>query len=209
MNKDKIEVTDELLACYLESKLTAKEKAAVEQYLSEHDDALEAVIQARYGMGFKRERRRFFLYGILLLLLLAVLALIVWRLLTPLQMKVNITEDNAYTIPALPFEGGTLQCDYAGNALQCIALNPDNTTVFLNDIPYRFKGSPVHLVFEAEGYQTELLRSTLRHFEVPEENVSYQLMPGKHCVYVRALEENGDSVFGKLAEEFFRKTEEA
>lgn len=154
MNKDKIEVTDELLACYLESKLTAKEKAAVEQYLSEHDDALEAVIQARYGMGFKRERRRFFLYGILLLLLLAVLALIVWRLLTPLQMKVNITEDNAYTIPALPFEGGTLQCDYAGNALQCIALNPDNTTVFLNDIPYRFKGSPVHLVFEAEGYQT-------------------------------------------------------
>ena len=54
--------------------------------------------------------------------------------------------------------------------------------------------------------QTELLRSTLRHFEVPEENVSYRLMPGKHCSYVRAVDETGESVFGKLAEEFFLQT---
>lgn len=55
--------------------------------------------------------------------------------------------------------------------------------------------------------QTELLRSTLRHFEVPEKNVSFRLMPGRHCAYIRALEENGDSVFGKLAKEFFLQTE--
>ena len=69
-------------------------------------------------------------------------------------MKVNVAEDAAYAIPSLPFKGGTLQCEYAGNALQRIALHPDNATVFLNDMPYRFKGTPVHLVFEAEGYQT-------------------------------------------------------
>ncbi len=56
--------------------------------------------------------------------------------------------------------------------------------------------------------QTELLRSTLLHFGVPEEDVCYRIMPGKHCRYVREIDENGDSVFGKLAEEFFRKTEE-
>ena len=51
-------------------------------------------------------------------------------------------------------EGGVLECEYAGNALQRISVGPDNRTVFLNDIPYRLKGSPVHLVFEAEGYET-------------------------------------------------------
>ncbi len=55
--------------------------------------------------------------------------------------------------------------------------------------------------------QTELLRSTLRHFEVPEEDVFYRLAPGKHCRYVRAVEENGGSVFGKRVEEFFLQAE--
>ena len=57
--------------------------------------------------------------------------------------------------------------------------------------------------------QTELLRSTLRHFEVPEEDVFYRLVPGKHCAYVRAVEENGESVFGKLVEEFLLQVEKA
>ena len=154
MNMNKIEVTDELLACYLEGKLTKNEKEAVEQYLSEHKEALETVILARYAMGFKHERHRFYLYGFLGLLLAACLAILIWRLLTPLQMKVNVAEDRACAVPSLPFEEGVLQCEYAGNALQRIAVTADNPTVFLNDIPYRFKGSPVHLVFEAEGYQT-------------------------------------------------------
>lgn len=153
MNGNKIEVTDELLACYLEGKLTEREKAAVEHYLSEHTDAMDAVILARYEMGYKRTKRRFYAYAITALVLVACLALLVWRLLTPLQMKVNITEDRTHAIPSLPFEGGTLICEYAGNALQRIAVGPDNPTVFLNDIPYRLKGNPVHLVFEAEGYQ--------------------------------------------------------
>lgn len=154
MRNEKMEITDELLACYLEGKLTANEKAAVEQYLSEHEDAMDVVMLARYELGYKRSKRRFFVYGILALLLVACLALLVWRLLTPIQMKVNVAEDKAFAIPSMPFKGGTLQCDYAGNALQYITIHPDNPTVFLNDIPYRLKGSPVHLVFEAEGYQT-------------------------------------------------------
>lgn len=154
MNGKNNKITDELLACYLEGKLTDQEKAAVEHYLAEHDDAMDAVILARYEMGFKRTKRRFYAYAIPALTLVACLALLVWRLLTPLQMKVNVTEDRNYAVPSLPFEGGTLECEYAGNAVQRIAVSPDNATVFLNDIPYRMKGSPVHLVFEAEGYQT-------------------------------------------------------
>lgn len=154
MNRNKIEVTDELLACYLEGKLTETEKAAVELYLSEHEDAMDAVILARYEMGYKRARRKLYLYGITTLVLVACVAMLIWRLLTPLQMKVNITEDRAYAVSSLPFEGGVLECEYAGNALQRISVGPDNRTVFLNDIPYRLKGSPVHLVFEAEGYET-------------------------------------------------------
>jgi len=154
MNENKIEVTDELLACFIEGKLTGNEKAAVELYLSEHKEAMDAVILARYETGFKRVKRRFYFWGILALLLVGFIAFLVWRLLTPLQMKVNITEDRAYTVPSLPFKDGTLECGYAGNALQRITISSDNPTVFLNDIPYRMKGSPVHLVFEAEGYQT-------------------------------------------------------
>ena len=154
MNENKIEVTDELLACFIEGKLTGNEKAAVELYLSEHKEAMDAVILARYETGFKRVKRRFYFWGILALLLVGFIAFLVWRLLTPLQMKVNITEDRAYTVPSLPFKGGTLECEYAGNALQRITVSSDNPTVFLNDIPYRMKGSSVHLVFEAEGYQT-------------------------------------------------------
>ena len=149
-----MEITDELLACYLEGKLTANEKAAVERYLSEHEDAMNAVMLARYELGFKRLKRRFFIYGIAALVMVGCLALLLWRLLTPLQMKVNITEDPSCSIPALSFEGGTLQCEYVGNALQTIPVGPKNRTVFLNDIPYHLKGSRVHLVFEAEGYQT-------------------------------------------------------
>lgn len=154
MKKNNIEITDELLACYLEGKLTDLEKSAVELYLSEHEDAMDAVILAKYEMGYKRAKRRFYLIGTIVFVLLAVLALLAWRWITPLQMKVNVVEDKAYAIPALPFEGGVLQCEYAGNALQTITVDAERPTVFLNDIPYRMRRKPVHLVFEADGYQT-------------------------------------------------------
>ena len=154
MKNNTVEITDELLACYLEGRLSDAEKAAVEKYLSEHEDAIDAVILARYAMGYKRVKRRFYAFGLTLLVALGLLAILIWRLLTPLQMKVNITEDSSFAIPTLPFEGGELQCEYAGNALQRIAVGPDNRTVFLNDIPSRLKRNPVHLVFEAKGYQT-------------------------------------------------------
>ncbi|MCR4848991.1 MAG: hypothetical protein K5920_09110 [Bacteroidales bacterium] len=148
------EITDELLACYLEGKVTDEEKAAVEAYLSEHDDAVEALMMARYELGFRHVKRRFYAISVSVLLLIACIAFLFWRMLTPLQMKVNVVEDMGYAIPALPFEKGTLQCEYAGNALQTINLSDQVKTVFLNDIPYHKKGSQVHLVFEAQGYQT-------------------------------------------------------
>ena len=50
MRNDKMEITDELLACYLEGKLTANEKAAVEQYLSEHDEALDILGKGKHKL---------------------------------------------------------------------------------------------------------------------------------------------------------------
>ena len=65
----------------------------------------------------------------------------------------NITEDMAYSIPKLPFEKGTLTCEYADNATQSLQVNADNPTVFLNDIPYKYRNTQVHIIFEADGYQ--------------------------------------------------------
>ena len=97
---------------------------------------------------------KFYLLGCLLLALLGCAAYFIWRLATPYQMRVNITEDKAYSIPKLPFEKGTLICEYADNAVQTIQLNAENTTITLNDIPYKYRNTQVHVVFEAEGYQT-------------------------------------------------------
>lgn len=154
MKRNNIDITDELLACYLEGKLTDLEKAAVELYLSEHEDAMDAIFLAKYELGYKRAKRRFYIIGVAALVILALLALLIWRLVTPVQMKVNITEDTACAAPSMPFEEGVLQCEYAGNALQRIPVSAESPTVFLNDIPYYLKNKQVHLVFEADGYHT-------------------------------------------------------
>ena len=52
--------------------------------------------------------------------------------------------------------------------------------------------------------QTVLVRSTLRHFGFPEENMPLITMPGKHCGYNRAMDEHG-SVFGRMIEAFMRE----
>lgn len=151
--KGNMEISDELLACYIEGKVTPEELAAIEHYLSEHEEAVDVLMLARYELGFRRVKKRFYAVGIGVFVAVACVAFLIWRLLTPLQMKVNITEDRECFIPALPFENGTLHCEYAGNALQTLQVSADSRTVFLNDIPYHLKGSEVHLVFEAEGYE--------------------------------------------------------
>ena len=154
MKYDKVEITDEMLACYLDGKLTGEEKRAVEAYLSDNKEAMDTLMMARYELGFRQVKRRFYALGVVGLVALACLALLLWRLLTPIQMKVVVTDDKAFSVTSLPFKGGTLQCEYAGNALQTIPVAPESRTVFLNDIPYRLKAQRVHLVFEADGYET-------------------------------------------------------
>lgn len=117
MKHDKVEITDEMLACYLDGKLTGEEKRAVEVYLSDNKEAMDTLMMARYELGFRQVKRRFYALGVVGLVALACLVLLVWRLLTPIQMKVNITDDKAYSVAALPFDGGTLQCEYAGKCL--------------------------------------------------------------------------------------------
>ncbi len=100
-----------------------------------------------------RRKTRFYVIGVAVLALVGLAAYLLWRFATPLHMKVNVVEDAAYSIPSLPFERGELQCEYAGNALQTIEVSADNKTVFLNDIPYKYRNSEVHLVFRADGYE--------------------------------------------------------
>ena len=153
MKKQNMEITDELLVCYLEGKATKEELAAIEAYLKEHDDAVDTLLLARYELGYRKVKRRFYGMGVAVLVAVACVAFALWRLLTPLQMKVNVVEDKVAFIPALPFEKGALHCEYADNALQTIRIDAENKTVFLNDIPYHLNGSEVHLVFEADGYE--------------------------------------------------------
>ena len=54
--------------------------------------------------------------------------------------------------------------------------------------------------------QTQLVISTLRHFRYDMEKVELQVMHGGwHTFYIRALDDNGISVFGQACRSFFRK----
>lgn len=52
--------------------------------------------------------------------------------------------------------------------------------------------------------QTQLLISTLKHFGHTK-NIEYIVMNGTHCSYVGAVNENGESVFGKIISDFICK----
>ena len=49
-----------------------------------------------------------------------------------------------------------------------------------------------------------LLISTLEHFG-HSENVQLELMNGTHCAYVKAVDQNGESVFGKIVSAFIKE----
>ena len=107
----------------------------------------------REAQGSENAKKvRFYILGIIALLLLGGIGYYLWRVSTPLQMKINVTEDKNYSIPSLPFSEGSLHCEYADNAVQTLKVGDDNATVFLNEIPYRYRNSDVHIVFEADGY---------------------------------------------------------
>lgn len=101
----------------------------------------------------RKKKIRFYVLGILALLLFGTATYCIWRISTPLQMRINVTENKDYCIPSLPFEQGTLHCEYADNAVQDFKVDASNASVFLNDIAYKYRKSNVHVVFEADGYQ--------------------------------------------------------
>lgn len=50
--------------------------------------------------------------------------------------------------------------------------------------------------------QTMLMIATLKHFGHGEDKVKLKVMNGKHCEYIRALDENGQSIFGNIIWQF-------
>ena len=55
--------------------------------------------------------------------------------------------------------------------------------------------------------QTMLLMSTLKHFGL-DGNAQLKVMHGTHCHYIPAVDDNGDSVFGRIAAEYIRSISE-
>jgi len=55
--------------------------------------------------------------------------------------------------------------------------------------------------------QTLLLMSTLKHFGL-DEGAELKVMNGTHCRYIYAADENGDSVFGKIATDYIQSVQE-
>ncbi|MBQ8207880.1 MAG: alpha/beta hydrolase [Clostridia bacterium] len=53
--------------------------------------------------------------------------------------------------------------------------------------------------------QTMLVMSTLKHFRYDESKIRLKVMHGGHCHYVHQKDENDESVFGKICEEFFNE----
>lgn len=122
------------------------------------DVAYEEIVKRLAQDGIIRDRnddvkrRRFYVVGVLALLLVGAVSFGLWRMATPLQMRVNISENKEFSIPALPFQQATLRCEYADNAAQTAKVDANNSTVFLNEIPYKYRHSDVHVVVEADGY---------------------------------------------------------
>lgn len=50
--------------------------------------------------------------------------------------------------------------------------------------------------------QTQLVLSTLKHFAYDPSKIEYRLMNGKHCAYDAQIDEDGQSVFGKIIADF-------
>ena len=53
--------------------------------------------------------------------------------------------------------------------------------------------------------QIGLVLSTLKHFEYDESKIYHKLMHGRHCEHCKAVDENGDSVFGRMILDFIEK----
>lgn len=52
--------------------------------------------------------------------------------------------------------------------------------------------------------QTMLVMSTLNHFEYDMSRVQLMIMHGEHCEYVKKLDDDGDSVFGRIVRDYIR-----
>ena len=66
---------------------------------------------------------------------------------------------------------------------------------------------PMHFVISDEDIpgryeQTMLIMAALRHFGYDMRKVSYQLVHGKHTAYVRAVDSDGKSLYGKMICDF-------
>ena len=56
--------------------------------------------------------------------------------------------------------------------------------------------------------QITLFRSTLKHFNCPEEKIKYKLMEGyNHTQYLDEKDEQGDNVFANIVIRFIEETE--
>lgn len=53
--------------------------------------------------------------------------------------------------------------------------------------------------------QTEVVISTLKHFEYDQNKIEYRILHGTHCSHLRTADQNGDNIAGKFMYEFISK----
>lgn len=98
--------------------------------------------------------RKHVLWFCLSIVLLAMAGFFVFFLFMPFNMKINLHENLAYQIPDMPLKKGKITVNYGSQNPQAFMLSENQKDIVISDIPLRYRNSEVHLVFEAEGFET-------------------------------------------------------
>lgn len=127
----------------------------------------------------------------------------------------HFLEDNGVTqdkISGYVHDAGQPTCHF--NCLKARGIDPRRVIVDETAPLYHIGNEPEYrpaLVIVSDNdmenryEQTMLLLSTLKHFRYDTSRTKLVVMHGTHCAYVKAVDECGDSVFGKLVLDFIKE----
>ncbi len=75
-----------------------------------------------------------------------------WSYFTPINVRVSLTEDQAFAVPNLPFQEGKLTLSYANVSPITTTITGDQPSALLDNIAYKNRKSPLHIQFAAVGF---------------------------------------------------------
>ena len=93
------------------------------------------------------------LFYFLLPLLLLGSAFAAFHYYSDVDMTVRIDEDQAASIPSLPFRQGTLEVQYGDGEAQTFPLDDQHREAVIKGIHSKYRGEPARIRFTAQGYE--------------------------------------------------------